>query len=55
MGMKKKVEIKCDCCGEVISNDKTFPVYDENYNLQEGLIKCEKCFNCELGYNDYIC
>lgn len=33
----------CDICGEEKSGEK-FPVFDENWNKQNGLTQCEKCF-----------
>lgn len=45
--MAKKIKNntkKCDICGQFFSG-KSFPVYDENYNKQQGLIQCEKCSN----------
>lgn len=42
------METKCDTCGELCTG-KTYPVYDENYNKQPGLVMCEKCFAESLG------
>ena len=34
---------KCDICGRNFKG-QSYPVYDENYNKQEDLIQCEKCW-----------
>ena len=39
MQKEKKV---CDLCGKIYTG-KSYPVYDENYNKQHGLIQCGKC------------
>lgn len=38
---RKKI---CDMCGEPFTG-KGWPVFNENYRLQEGLIQCEHCHN----------
>ena len=48
---KMKKYIKCDYCGCNIT-DKTFPIVDENYNQQKGLVQCEKCFSEGLGVDE---
>lgn len=43
----------CDICGEENSGEK-FPVYDENYNKQNDLIQCKKCFFKSMANYDNI-
>ena len=35
-------ELPCDGCGKHFSGN-IFPIYDENYNVQEGLNLCSEC------------
>jgi len=46
---KKLKKHKCDYCGEEFYGN-VFPVYDENYNLQEGVICCGDCFGKGVNY-----
>jgi len=40
----KKIEkTNCDMCGKPIKGKK-FQIVDENFNIQKGLIQCEKCY-----------
>ena len=39
----------CDVCGEEKYNNQKHEMYDENWNLQEGLNMCEKCYREGLG------
>ena len=45
----------CDICGEDFSGF-SYNVVDENYNVQQGLIQCERCkdinLNDNLGFSD---
>lgn len=41
---KLKIIPKCDLCGCDIKNGNKYPVYNENYVRQKGLIQCGKCF-----------
>lgn len=34
---------KCDSCGYEFTG-KSYPIIDENFNKQRGLIQCESCF-----------
>ena len=38
---------KCDGCGEPLTK-KSYPMYDENFKLQRGLLQCEKCYASSL-------
>jgi hypothetical protein len=40
---KLKIISKCDLCGCEIKNGIYYPVYNENYVQQKGLISCGKC------------
>ena len=42
--IKIKIIPKCDLCGCDIKIGIYYPVYNENYVRQEGLISCGKCF-----------
>ncbi len=53
MKMKMENNKKCDICGETITG-KTFPVTDENFNTQKGVLQCEKCFSEQCLGNDEI-
>jgi len=44
----KKRLFSCDICG-IEKNGKIFPVLDENYNKQYGLVQCEDCFKKGCG------
>ena len=44
---------KCDTCGKDFESN-SYPVYDENYNLQEGLIQCKECFSPEVEH-EFFC
>lgn len=41
---KVKTIPKCDLCGCDIKTGNYYPVYNENYVRQKGLISCGKCF-----------
>lgn len=54
-------KIKCDICSKpfltlVKVNEfdavLTFPVVDENYNTQKGLVQCEDCFRETLNVDE---
>lgn len=34
---------KCDGCGKLTEDKNLFKVYDENHNLQKGILECKKC------------
>lgn len=51
--MKMENNKKCDICGEPIT-EKSFPVTDENFNIQKGVLQCEKCFSEQCLGNDEI-
>lgn len=40
----------CDVCGEECEGEG-IPVYDENWNRQEGLLQCEECFQAKEYIN----
>ena len=41
----------CDFCGKEFSGE-SYPVYDENFILQEGVEQCEECYAESLGVTD---
>lgn len=43
---------KCDICGKDFEG-KSYLVYDENYNLQTGIIQCGECFCPEIEHDFY--
>lgn len=40
-------KFNCDSCGCETDGEK-YPVYDENYNKQHGVVECEKCFKSKV-------
>jgi hypothetical protein len=47
---EKKKDKLCDMCGEWFSGF-SYHVVDENYNVQPGLIQCNKCLGENLEEN----
>lgn len=39
---------KCDFCGKEFTG-ASYPVYDENWNKQKGIIQCPDCFGGRLS------
>jgi hypothetical protein len=39
---------KCDSCGQSFTGDH-YPMVDENYKLQKGLMQCRECFEIGLA------
>lgn len=39
----------CDVCGDEKEGSEKHKMYDENWNLQEGLNMCEDCYREGLG------
>ncbi len=37
------MKIKCDGCGEEFMKSELHKTYDENYNLQKGILMCMEC------------
>lgn len=48
-----KREHTCDFCGKTFTH-KPYKVYDENYNIQHGIVECQECYNERIFFEEDI-